>query len=386
MKPTRIHVAMIVLAVVFGSCNPMRVSQIPELKNTDWPLYGGSIQRANFALSALTPPLTQVWDYDANAGYTPYAAVAEGEFIFIANLNGEVHIVNITDGKKVLSHRFGSAICGSPVIDGPMLYAALSKDEKTLIAFDLSSGKTKWEAKLGGIESSPLLIGEKLYVVTLAGELYCLNKSIGTTIWSYRDPDEYTVAQVHSSPVSDGRAIVFCRDDGAVFAVDARSGMLKWRAKVRKSIFATPSIRGDILYVGALDSAFYAFDASTGTLRWARTLDGRIFSSQAVGDEYVYGGTGNGTFYCLNRFTGSIIWRYTTQAAIGAAPVISGNIVYVGSSDKTLYAFDCASGKLVWNWKGEGRIKSAPLIHQGYLVLLQDDRTVTAFKEGIDRP
>jgi outer membrane protein assembly factor BamB len=364
----------------------MRISQIPQLKNSDWPLYGGSMQRDNVALSAVIPPLTRVWEYDANAGYTPYAAVAESDFVFIGNLKGEVHVVKITDGKKVFLHQFGSAIYGSPVIDGQILYAALSKDEKSLKAFNLSSGKTMWEAELGGIETSPLLVGDKLYVVTLAGELYCVNKITGAAIWSYRDPDETVIAQVHSSPVSDGSVIAYCRDDGAIFAINAESGMLKWRAKARKSIIATPSIRGGTLYVGALDSVFYAFDLSTGVVLWEQTLDGRIFASQAVGEENIYAGTAGGTIYCLNRVTGKINWQYEAQAAIGAAPVISGNIVYAGSLDKTLYAFDCISGKLVWSWKSEGRIKTTPLIHQGYLILLQDDRTITAFKEGVDQP
>jgi eukaryotic-like serine/threonine-protein kinase len=385
MTRSKIQLIVTLFAFIFGSCNPLRVSQIPQITDADWPCYGGTIQRTNVARSIINPPLTKIWEYDANAGYSPYAAVAEGDFLFVGNLQGEVHIVNIRTGKKVLSHKFGSSINGSPLIDGSMLYVAVSKDENTLIAFNLSAGRTAWEIKLGSIETSPLLIGDKLYVATLAGELLCINKSFGLTVWSYKDPDETIVAQVHSSPVSDGRSVIYCRDDGAIISVDAETGSLKWRSKGRKSIFATPSIAGGILYVGGLDSVFSAFDVSTGYVRWEQTLDGRAFSSQAVGDEFVYVGTGNGTFYCMDRFSGKIAWRYSMQAGIGSAPVISGGVVFVGGLDKTLYAFDGANGKPLWNWKSEGRIKTAPLIHQGYLVLLQDDKTVTAFKEGEDQ-
>jgi outer membrane protein assembly factor BamB len=371
----------ILIAITLESCNPMRVSQMPQLQDSDWPLFGGSIGRSNVAQFQLNPPLTKVWEYDANAGYTPYAMAAEGDFLFISNLQGEIHIVDINTGKKVLSHRFGSAIYGSPVIDGPILYLALSKEEESLISFDLGSGKQKWSAKLGGIETSPLLVGDNLYVVTLAAELFCINKDIGLTRWSSGRPEDGNVAQAHSSPVSDGHAVIFCRDDGAIFAVDAQSGSLQWRTKARKAIFATPSVSEGNLYVGALDSTFYSFDVSNGALRWKQYLDGQIFSSQAVGKDLLYVGTSNGTLYCLNCALGKIVWRYKTQASISAAPVIAGNIIYAGSLDKTLYAFDSNGGAMLWNWKSEGRIKTAPLIHRGVLIVAQDDRTITAFKE-----
>jgi outer membrane protein assembly factor BamB len=381
MKRLIYSLPAILIAITLESCNPMRVSQMPQLRDSDWPLFGGSIGRSNVAQSHLNPPLTKVWEYDANAGYAPYAMAAEGDFLFISNLQGEIHIVNFNTGKKVLSHRFGSAIYGSPVIDGPILYLALSKEEESLISFDLGSGNQKWKAKLGGIETSPLLVGDNLYVVTLAAELYCINKDIGLTRWSFREPDDGNVAQSHSSPASDGHAVIFCRDDGAIFAVSAESGLLKWRAKARKAIFATPSISDDNLYIGALDSTFYSFDASNGALRWKQSLDGQIFSSQAVGKDFLYVGTSNGTLYCLNCNSGKIIWQYKTQAPISAAPVLAGNTIYAGSLDKTLYAFDSNSGTLLWNWKSEGRIKTAPLIHGGFLIVAQDDRTITAFKE-----
>ncbi|MFI5253181.1 MAG: PQQ-binding-like beta-propeller repeat protein [Bacteroidota bacterium] len=362
----------------------MKISQLPQPKDIDWLQYGGSIERTNAARLTLNPPLNRLWEYDADAGYSVEGAVAEGGFLFISNLKGGVHVVNITNGQKISSGSLGSSICGSPVIDGSMMYVAISKDEKTLIGFDFAEGKPAWKDALGSIESSPLLLGENLYVVNLAGDLYCVNKQNGKTQWSYKNPDPESAALAHSTPVSDGHVIVFCRDDGAIFAVDAENGKLKWRTKTGKTIFATPSISGNNLYVGSLDSSFYSFDLTNGNLRWKRILDGRIYASAAVGNGFSYIGTGNGTLFCLTNDAGKIVWQVTTHGAISAAPLLSGDFLYAGSLDKTVYAFDCANGRVLWNWKCGGRIKTTPLIHEGLLILLGDDRTVTAFEEKRD--
>ena len=378
--------SLFVAALVLSACHTSGLQDLTPARETDWTMYGGTMQRTNIARETLHPPLVPVWEYDANAGFSPYAVVAEGGYIFIANLKGEIHAVNIETGKKALVHNFGSAIFAGPVIDGSVLYVALSKGQESFIAFDMKSASTLWKTELGGIEASPLLVGVRLYVVSLWGGLSCVDKHDGKVLWTYKDSDESNPSLMRSPPVSDGTIVVFCRDDGSIFAVKADSGNLVWRAKVDRAIPSAPLIAEGALYVGSLDSCFYSFDLSTGAMRWRAKLDGRIFASPALGSNTVYVGTGSGSVYCLDRDAGRTEWKFQAQSGISAAPIISGDVIYAGSLDQSLYALDAVHGAKLWSWKTEGRIKTTPLLHGGYLVLLRDNRTVTAFREEQVKP
>ena len=364
------------------SCSVLRMHQSLKFTKEDWTMYGGSIERTNVAHSAVKPPLAVVWEYDASAGFSQYSAIAVDSFLFVPNLQGEVHVVQVGTGKAVGVYDFGSALVGTPVVDKNFLYVALTRDDNNLVAYNLVSGVIEWRAKVGDVESSPLLVEKRLYVTTLQGKLLCVETFSGTIVWTFEVPSHTRTTIIRSSPASDGSVVVFGCDSGELYAVGIEDGKLRWRATTAGSIAGSPSIGGGKVFVGSTDGMFNAFDVESGKRVWKQDLGSQIYASQVISSTSVYVGTSGQTVYCLDAGSGAIKWKATTKSVVSAPPLLSGDVLYVGCMDKTLYAFDADSGELRWHYETEGRIKTMPIVWKDYLFVLTEDRSVLAFKHS----
>jgi outer membrane protein assembly factor BamB len=343
-------------------------------------MYGGRMERTNAGGTAVQPPLLKAWEYGAGAGFSCYSAAIVDSTVVVGTLQGEVHFIDVGTGHGLGSHDFGSAIVGTPVVDKQFIFVALAHDEESLVAYNVTLGDIEWKAKIGDIESSPLLVDDRLYVASVNGKLFCLNKVTGQTIWTFAIAPSRQMSAIHSSPASDGNAVFFGCDNGDLYAVGLEDGKLRWRGRTGGSIMASPSLSGGTVYVGSLDRAVHAFDAATGRQLWKRSLGANIFSSQAVDDRHVYIGTAGRTLYCLNKDDGSIVWTFTAKGGFSASPLLSGDVLYAGCLDRTLYAFNAYTGEVLWQFKSTGRIKSTPVAWKQRLVVLAEDDNVMAFK------
>ena len=95
-----------------------------------------------------------------------------------------------------------------------------------------------------------------------------------TLKWSFAFPD---AIRARSQPVTGGGALFMGSHDGTVYALDARSGCVRWTfkaaAEVRTGILLDGWTAGDTgarpgLYFGDLTGNVYALDAQSGELRW----------------------------------------------------------------------------------------------------------------------
>ncbi len=369
---------MVLLLV--ASCSSIQMQREFRANKGDWIMYGGVKERTNVALCQLMPSLTKAWEYEAGAGFSSYAGAIIDSTFFFGTLQGELHLINIVTGKGTSVADFGTAIVGAPIVDKGNVYIALAHDEESLIAYNTQTGKNEWKAKLGDIETSPLLVEDKLYVTTFLGSLACVNKKSGMIEWAFQVPHSNSSSMIHSSPASDGRVVVFGSDNGSVYAVSIDSGRLVWQTHTGAAIMASPSISERKVFTGSLDHSFYALDAASGEIAWKRTLSAPIFSSQAVDDRHVYVGTTDHTLYCLNKSDGTIVWTYRANSIFNAAPIVAGDVVIAGCTDRTVYAFQANDGKLLWQFKTEGRVKTMPLVWNEYLLVLAENQIVLAFK------
>jgi len=380
MRSSRKVLHFILLSFVVAGCAPVRLQRPIKVHEDDWTVFGGNAQHTNQSSVILSPPLEIAWEYDASAGFGSGSPVAADSFVFVGTLSGEVHLVNVKTGHRVGVLTVESAVTGAPLIDGISLIAASANGDRTLISYDYREGVVRWVRELGGIESSPLRFGYRLFVTTLDGILYCLDKVSGAEVWRFEAKHP-----IHSSPATDGKVIVFGCDDGELYAVDFETGKLLWKFKTGRSVFATPSIYRGCIYFGSLDNTFYAVNLSDGRLIWKYLAGGKIYGTPAFSEDLVMFGATDGTLYALRIEDGSVAWRFFATSIINSSPVVSGSYVYFGSLDKKLYALDTFSGALKWEYDVKGRIKTSPIIWRGYLILAVEDRSVFAFKQATRR-
>jgi outer membrane protein assembly factor BamB len=139
--------------------------------------------------------------------------------------------------------------------------------------------KEKWTVKVGIGESSPILVGDRVYVFGRQGDeevTTCLDAVTGKVIWE----DKYEAEAVkgaaarfpgtRSTPAAAEGKVCTLGVAGVVSCLDAASGKVVWRKDSKskpKFYTSTSPLIADgkcIVYVGALT----AFDLTTGEPRW----------------------------------------------------------------------------------------------------------------------
>ena len=134
--------------------------------------------------------------------------------------------------------------------------------------------------------------------------------------------------------------------DGNLYAIDAVTGMEKWRFAVKRgtypsSIYSSPAVSNGVVYVGGgMSYKLYAIDAVTGKEKWRfaiqMTFDHE--SSPVVSNGVVYIGSYDNNLYAIDAVTGMEKWRFKTGGWVSSSPAVSNGVVYVGSVDGNLYA------------------------------------------------
>jgi outer membrane protein assembly factor BamB len=156
--------------------------------------------------------------------------------------------------------------------------------------------------------------------------------------------------------------------DGHVYALNAKTGRLLWRASSDRRLFgsgrfySTPAVAYDRVYIGSTDHTVYSFGATSGKRRWSYVTGGYVYGSPAVSDDRVYVGSYDHWFYALDAATGRLVWRFHANGPIsGSANVIDG-VVYFATLEGRTYGLNASSGKLLWSF-ADG--KYAPLTTDG---------------------
>jgi outer membrane protein assembly factor BamB len=162
-----------------------------------------------------------------------------------------------------------------------------------------------------------------------------------------------------SSPAVWNGAVYFGSGDGNVYALDAATGVLKWKYQTGDVVHASPAIAHGTVFIGSWDSYMYALDAATGALKW-RFKTGEdpdihnqqgIQSSAAVADGIVYFGCRDSHLYAVDEKTGKQRWVFSTKPSwVITSPAVRNGIVYAATSDSGLFfALDAKNGAQIFS-------------------------------------
>lgn len=322
-----------------------------------WPMYGYDAERLRVATGiSLAPPFRTVWTFRARSLVEFPPAVAYGRLYF-ANNAGVVYAVNDVTGKTiwdVASHRcqamspaVGFGTVYATFLNHPPCNAASGSGE--LVAFWARTGKVRWERPLAPSESSPLLVGNRLYVGDWSGQVYCFAAETGRLLWSFQADGKVKGGIAYAA----GR-VYFGTYGSYVYALSAVTGREIWRASAQPgfvnsgTFYSTPAIAYDRVYIGSTDGKMYSYGATTGRLRWSQSTGGYVYSSPAVWHERVYAGSYSGSFFCFDAATGQVLWRYKANGAISGSPTILAGRVYFSTLKGETYALNALSGRAVW--------------------------------------
>lgn len=416
---------------------PLMVAGIGTVAAEDWTMWGGTPSRnmVNLKESAIVSE----WDFDAgrnvkwknDLGSQTYGnPVIAGGKVFVGTNNGAerdpqktgdkgvLMVFNEADGAflwqaahdKLPAGRVNDwpeqGICSTVNVQDGFVYYVSNRCE--LIKSDVegfrdgeNDGPFMGEELIGEINedivwkldmmeqlgvfphnlatSSPLIVGDNVYIVTSNGvdeghlfipsprapSFIAVNKNTGDVVWENDAPKRNILHGQWSSPaygeVNGQPQVYFPGGDGWLYALDPATGQEIWKFDLnpkdsvwelggrgtRNNIIATPVFHENRVYLGVGQDPehgigpghFYAIDATkTGDVTetakiWQFTDISRTMSTAAVHDGLVYVADLNGFLYCLDKDTGALQWKYDTLAAVWGSPTIIDNKVYLGDED-----------------------------------------------------
>ncbi len=240
---------------------------------------------------------------------------------------------------------------------------------------------TVWEFKGNyswGFSSTPAVAYGMVFVADGAG-LYAVGPG-GVKIWN-----NSRGASMQSSPVIVGDKVIVGTIDGYLRAFYVTNGTMAWEQKIsNQSVASSPKvdmINGiNVVFIGTYESnapwgKFYAFNADNGKELWNISLNsGVYFGTPAINNgsifiplrgEYnstTYSFSGPYGFVCINESDGSVEWNVSYTEPVKFSPVWAGNYIYAPVGNM-LVAYN-STGKEVWNLTLNGTV-SSPAYHDG---------------------
>lgn len=282
-------------------------------------------------------------------------------------------------------------IFSSPAISKGIVF--IGSEDKSLYAINIKTGKQKWKfVTAGAVHSSPAVYGSNVYMGSYDGYYYAIDAATGKQKWKFKTGGEKHVGDTSywgmkpageymndlwdcflSSPIiyksKDGPTVCFGSSDGNVYAVNARTGKLKWTFATKGIVHASPALYNGTIYIGSWDTFLYAINAATGKQKWkfktgAQMAMTGIQATATIQNGIVYFGARDAHLYALNAATGSVVWQYDTQNSwVISSVTISNNVLYVGTSDTfLLLALDAATGHEKFRFKTNGYVFGKPAI------------------------
>src|SRR5262245_25330623 len=153
-------------------------------------------------------------------------------------------------------------------------------------------------------------------------------------------------------PVTDGDSIFVALRTGSVSALTAGAGTPVWSARLEpRGPLATD---GGRVFV-ATDGAIEALDAKTGSAVWRTpTVDGRGVLAVTATAGWVFVIIDSGELRALRAESGLLVWQQTVNSPARAAPVVEGQLLYVGTTNGDISALNLADGTPAWTTRLDG--------------------------------
>jgi outer membrane protein assembly factor BamB len=236
--------------------------------------------------------------------------------------------------------------------------------------------KRAWSWSAGVLlEFSPIIVGDRLYVMDNAGVVTALNRKTGKRVW--RRDMGYLAA---SSPAyGNGKVFVTVleRDRGGgsggrVAALRARDGKIEWSRDLSSRTESSPLFVEDRIYFGAENGTVYAMRARGGAIEWTFRAAGAVKGGPALANGRLYFGSYGGHVYAISRRTGREIWHTGTSGAnLGlsagnfySSPAVAYGRVYIGNTDGNMYSFSAETGRLAWRRGTGSYVYASPAVAQ----------------------
>jgi len=200
------------------------------------------------------PPETIIGNVATLPASVPYAflpsmqpIIAEGK-VFVADQDGSVHGINISDGLAAwTAPNPGGSMASGCYAAGRVVFSSL---RRAVRAYDAATGALAWEVPTrGSAMGAPVTDGTVVCVGVTDGHVYCIDVLTGVLRWV----SPYLGAQVCAPTAMDASAVYACAENMRVYKLNRTDGSVIISTRVAGQSFSMlwPVLHDGLLFVQA---------------------------------------------------------------------------------------------------------------------------------------
>ncbi|MEZ4813245.1 MAG: PQQ-binding-like beta-propeller repeat protein [Caldisericia bacterium] len=288
--------------------------------------------------------------------------------MYTTSNSGTVNRFDISSSTMVWRKNLGAEIVATPCTNESKLIVPTYSEDGKVFCLDNETGGIIWTKKMKGpVSSSPIIIGDKIYIATELAVIACLDLADGSMIWS-RVAEEMIV----TSPCETDTGIVFSDSNKQVYCLDRENGTVIWSRRFSNQIATAPSYSDKNLYFTFDDGSIACISSSNGEYaNWFKRFDESFDTSPAITDALVIAAATDGSIHCIRKKDGIRIWEKNLGIdGISNSPVIVGTKIIINNNDGKLFVLDLANkGNILLEKDFDKTFRSTPSVGYGKIYI-----------------
>jgi len=248
------------------------------------------------------------------------------------------------------------------------------------------------------LAASPVVDGNKLYVMDTNGEVHAMAADTGAELWTaHTSTEKKNAPALFGGGVSvEGERVFASNGLGDVVALNAADGTEVWRRRPGGPLRGSPTLASGNVYVVTQDNQLFALSQDKGEVQW--TVSGSLESQGVFGvaapasaQGTVIAGFSSGELNAYRFENGRSLWgdvlartsmstSVSSLSDIDAEPVIDQGRVYAVGQGGRMVAMDIATGNPIWEQNIAGI--SSPWAAGEWLFVVTDDARLMCLSRG----
>jgi outer membrane protein assembly factor BamB len=305
------------------------------------------------ALADFKPKLnvSKTWSAQLSPVAAPLSAQLSNSQLAIVATNGLVAVLNPDTGVEIWRLALNTPMAAGVGSDGNRL-AVISQANELIT---LSQGKVLWRVKLPALSfTSPLVAGERVFVLTADRTVIAFDGASGQKIWSQQRAGDALVLK-QSGILTSFQDNLLVGLSGRLVAMNPANGLAKWEVTVGSSrgtneverlvdLVSGVSRINNTLCARAFQTSVTCVDASKGANLWTRASQGHVglTGSEAA----LFGTESDGKLMAWNRGGGQVLWQSDSLRFRGlTAPAAANGQLVVGDDLGWMHWLDASNGQ-----------------------------------------
>jgi outer membrane protein assembly factor BamB len=395
----------------------------PAVPNDSWPQPGGNAQKAmgNVSLSAepsrawtvrvagdkgggrlASPPviangqlyvidtLAEVRAIDVKTGDVAWRTQIKGEDGPALRSSGVKGMIGLKARKSYARSLFGGGVS----YDNGKLYATTGLG--AVAQLDAATGKIGWRVTPGGpLRGAPSISGGSIYVMTQDNQLFALNETDGSTLWTASGPLETAGVFGAAAPAVAHSTVIAGFSSGDLNAYRYENGRSVWQDTLTRTsmstsvgdvtdVDASPVVDDTRVYAVGAGGRTVALDLLTGQRLWEMNVGG--ISTPALGGDWLFLVSDEAQLFCVQRTSGKIRWttqldrwrspKKKTKPIGWSGPILAGGWLVLTNSLGELVYVNPDDGKVRLTERASKKSFSLPPVAAGGALYLLDNEGV----------